>query len=514
MQLTDLIEGLQTKHIQGSIHRDIKDLSFNSKEIGTNCLFVALKGTRVNGHDFIPEALASGAQALIVEEETHTDNDDITIITVPDTRIALAHVADCFYQHPSQKLTVIGITGTNGKTTISYLVESILKEAGCNPGVIGTIDYRFGNHHRAAPNTTPNALDLQKTMKEMVDDKVSHLIVEVSSHSLDQHRVENLNFDVAVFTNLSPEHLDYHQTLEQYAEAKKLLFTYYLDQSIKDKTHAIINCTDPLGTSLSKATKAQILSYGLTDEAEIRAKHSTLTHDGLSMLVATPQGEVEIDSSLIGAFNSENILAAVGIALTQDIPLETIKKGIAQVKYIPGRLERVSNVTGLTILIDYAHTSDALDHVLTALRSLCTGRLITVFGCGGDRDKTKRGPMGNTATRKSDIAIITSDNPRTEDPLDIIEQIKEGIDPTSSTYYALNNLKESGPGRAYTVIPQRRAAIRTAVRLTKPGDILLVAGKGHEDYQIIGTTRHHFSDREEIIEALTGLPHEIEALPQ
>ena len=513
MQLAHLIEGLQTKHIQGSIHRDIKDLSFNSKKIGTNCLFVALKGTRANGHDFIPEALASGAQALMVEEETHTDN-DITIITVPDTRIALAHVADCFYQHPSHKLTVIGITGTNGKTTISYLVESILQEAGCNPGVIGTIDYRFGNHHRAAPNTTPNALDLQKIMKEMVDDKVSHLIAEVSSHSLDQHRVEKLNFDVAVFTNLSPEHLDYHHTLEQYAAAKKLLFTYYLDQSIKDKTLAVINCTDPLGTSLCNATKAQVLCYGISEEAEIRAEHSTFTRDGLSMRVATPQGNVEIHSSLIGAYNSENILAAVGIALTQDIPLETIRKGIAQVKYIPGRLERVPNAMGLTILIDYAHTSDALDHVLTVLRSLCTGRLITVFGCGGDRDKTKRGPMGDTAARKSDLAIITSDNPRTEDPLDIIEQIQEGIDQTSSTYYALNELKEAGPGRAYTVIPQRRAAIRTAVRLTKPGDILLVAGKGHEDYQIIGTTRYHFSDREEIIEALTGLPHEIEALPQ
>jgi UDP-N-acetylmuramoyl-L-alanyl-D-glutamate--2,6-diaminopimelate ligase len=513
MQLAHLIEGLQTKHIQGSLHRDIKDLSFHSKKIGTNCLFVALKGTQVNGHDFIPEALASGAQALIVEEETHTDN-DITIITVPDTRIALAHVADCFYQHPSQKLTVIGITGTNGKTTISYLVESILKEAGHNPGVIGTIDYRFGKHHRAAPNTTPNALDLQKIMKEMVDDKVSHLIIEISSHSLDQHRVEKLNFDVGVFTNLSPEHLDYHHTLEQYAEAKKLLFTYYLDQSIKDKTHAIINCADPLGTSLSAVTKAQVLCYGLTEEAEIRAEHSTLSRDGLSMLVITPQGEVEIHSSLIGTFNSENILAAVGIALTQGIPLETITKGIAQVEYIPGRLERVPNAMGLTILIDYAHTSDALNHVLTVLRSLCAGRLITVFGCGGDRDKTKRGPMGNLATSKSDLVIITSDNPRTEDPLEIIEQIQTGIDPTYSTYYALNELKEVGPGRAYTVIPQRRAAIRAAVRLTKPGDILLVAGKGHEDYQIIGTTKHHFSDREEIIEALIGLPHEIEALPQ
>ena len=513
MQLSQLIEGLQTCSIQGSIQRDIKNISFNSKEIGADCLFVALKGTRVNGHDYIPEALASGAQALIVEEDTHTEH-DITIIRVPDTRIALANVADCFYQHPSRKLTVIGITGTNGKTTISYLLESILKEAGHNPGVIGTIDYRFGTHHRAAPNTTPNALDLQKIMKEMVDAGVSHLIVEVSSHALDQHRVEALNFDVAVFTNLSPEHLDYHDTLEQYAEAKKLLFTYYINQSTKEKTSAVINCDDPLGDSLCTATKAQMLRYGITEGVEISVKKSTLTSDGLSMLVTTPKGDVEIHSSLIGTFNSENILAAAGAALTQDCPLATIKKGIAQVNLIPGRLERVPNSKGLTILIDYAHTSDALDHVLTVLRSLCSGRLITVFGCGGDRDKTKRGPMGDTATRKSDLTIITSDNPRTEEPMDIIAQIETGIDQTAINCYDLNQLKDAGLHKAYTVIAQRRAAIRTAVRFTKPGDILLVAGKGHEDYQIIGTTRHHFSDREEITEALIGIPHEIEALPQ
>jgi UDP-N-acetylmuramoyl-L-alanyl-D-glutamate--2,6-diaminopimelate ligase len=513
MQLDQLIEGLQTRNIQGSIRRDIKNISFNSKEIGADCLFVALKGTRVNGHDYIPEALDSGAQALIVEEDTQTEN-DVTIIRVPDTRTALAKVADCFYQHPSRKLTVIGITGTNGKTTISYLIESILKEAGHNPGVIGTIDYRFGTYHRAAPNTTPNALDLQKIMKEMVDAKVSHLIVEVSSHALDQHRVEALNFDVAVFTNLSSEHLDYHATIEQYAEAKKLLFTYYINQSTKEKTYAIINCNDALGNTLCKATKAQLLRYGSTEGVEVSLEHSNLTSEGLSMLVNTPQGEVEIHSPLIGTFNSENILAAVGTALTQDSTLDTIKKGIAQVHSIPGRLERVPNSRGLTILIDYAHTSDALDHVLTVLRSLCSGRLITVFGCGGDRDKTKRGPMGDTATRKSDLTIITSDNPRTEDPLDIIAQIKTGIDQSAINYLDLNELKEAGLRKAYTVIAQRRAAIRTAVRLTKPGDILLVAGKGHEDYQIIGTKRHHFSDREEITEALIGIPHEIEALPQ
>ena len=308
--------------------------------------------------------------------------------------------------------------------------------------------------------------------------------------------------------------LDYHDTLEQYAEAKKLLFTYYINQSTKEKIYAVINCNDALGNTLCTATKAQLVRYGSTGGVEIRLANATLRHDGLSMLVTTPQGEVEIHSSLIGTFNSENILAAVGTALTQDSSLDTIKKGIAQVKVIPGRLERVPNNKGLTILIDYAHTSDALDHVLTVLRSLCSGRLISVFGCGGDRDKSKRGPMGDTATRKSDLTIITSDNPRTEDPLDIIAQIEAGIDQSAVNCFDLSELKEAGLRKAYTVIAQRRAAIRTAVRLTKPGDILLVAGKGHEDYQIIGTKRYHFSDREEITEALIGIPHEIEALHQ
>jgi UDP-N-acetylmuramoyl-L-alanyl-D-glutamate--2,6-diaminopimelate ligase len=511
MQLAQLIEGLQIKDVHGTLTGDIKNISHNSKKIGYDGLFVALKGSRANGHDYIPEAIASGATALIVEEDTPVEK-DVPIIKVPDARVALAIVADCFYQHPSRKLTVIGITGTNGKTTISYLLESILKESGYHPGVIGTIEYRFGKQHHAAPHTTPNALDLQIIMKEMLDAKTSHLILEVSSHALEQHRVEAVNFDIAVFSNLSAEHLDYHGTMERYGKAKELLFTYYLNHSSKEKTYAVINYDDPFGRILCTRTNAQLFRYGSTEGIELSVKDTTLTSDGLSFLVNTPQGELELNASLIGRFNIANILAAVGAALAQDIPLKSIRKGITQVRSIPGRLERIPNEIGLTILVDYAHTSDALEHVLTTLKDLHPRRLITVFGCGGDRDKTKRGPMGAAATSKSDLAIITSDNPRTEDPHDIIEQIKAGIDHSNTTYYDVHGLTDADQCNGYSIIADRRAAIRTAVNLTKPGDILLVAGKGHEDYQIIGNQRYHFSDREEIIHALSTLTRRGEVL--
>ena len=511
MQLAQLIEGLQVTKVHGTLTGDIKNISHNSKKTGCDGLFVALKGSQVNGHDYIPEAIASGATALIVEEDTPVDK-DVPVITVPDTRVALATVADCFYQHPSRALTVTGITGTNGKTTISYLLESILKVAGYHPGVIGTIEYRFGKQHYAAPNTTPNALDLHMIMKEMCDAGTSHLILEVSSHALEQHRVEAIHFDVAVFSNLSAEHLDYHGTMERYGKAKELLFTHYINHSTKEKTFAVINDDDPLGKILCTRTKAHLLRYGSTEGIEITVKDTALTNDGLSCLVNTPQGDLELTASLIGRFNVANILAAVGAAMAQDISLESIRKGINRLRSIPGRLERIPNAMGLTILVDYAHTSDALEHVLITLRDLHPRRLITVFGCGGDRDKTKRGPMGATATCRSDLAIITSDNPRTEDPHDIIEQITAGIDHSITTCHDLHDVTDTDQLHGYAIIADRREAIRTAVNLTKPGDILLVAGKGHEDYQIIGTERHHFSDREEITRALSALTPGGEAL--
>ena len=504
MQLAQLINALSSREVRGTTLVDIKHLSHDSKNVGADGLFVALKGSHSDGHDFVEEAIASGARALIVEEETGAGG-DVTVIKVPDTRIALAEVADCFFGHPSRQLTVIGITGTNGKTTTTFLVESILKEAGYRPGVIGTIDYRFGDTCRPAPNTTPNALVLQSIMKEMVDARITHLIIEVSSHALEQHRVEHLDFDVAVFTNLSAEHLDYHGSMENYGRSKQLLFGRYLPRSSKGKKFALINYDDDFGKALCTVGKAQLLRYGIREGIEISVQDMALNHSGTSLRVMTPAGEVELRSSLIGSFNCENILAALGVALTQNIPLPVIRQGIARLTHIPGRLEQVPNSRGLTILIDYAHTSDALAQVLDTLKALGPKRLITVFGCGGDRDTTKRGPMGDEATRRSDITIITSDNPRTENPHDIIEQIEAGIDKKAIAKLTRQALSENGHRPGYAIIPDRREAIGTAVSLSKPGDILLIAGKGHEDYQIIGNKRYQFSDREEVSTALSRL---------
>lgn len=501
MQLLKLTEGLETQEVKGDIHIEIKGITHNSKNTGEDYLFVALKGAQRDGHYYLSEAISAGAKAAIVEENQEL-REGVTLIKVPDTRIALARVSDFFYQHPSRKLKVIGITGTNGKTTISYLLESILKAAGYQPGVIGTIDYRFGRHHQVALNTTPDSLDLQRIMRKMVDANISHLILEVSSHALEQHRVEDVNFDVTVFSNLTPEHLDYHGSIENYSKAKELLFTYYLNQSSKKTTYAVINHDDPLGKSLCTITSAHLFRYGLREGVEIKVKDSKIKSDGLSALVTTPDGEIPIHSSLLGTFNLSNVLAAIGVAITQDIPLDAIIKGIAHLKTVPGRLEKINNKENLTILVDYAHTSDALDHVLTMLRSLCQRRLITVFGCGGDRDKTKRGPMGDIATRKSDLTIITFDNPRTENPLAIIEQIEAGIDRSLAKKYCLPELTSMNHLKGYLTITDRREAIRAAVALVQPGDILLITGKGHEDYQIIGNKRYHFSDREEITKAL------------
>lgn len=502
MQLLKLTEGLETKKVKGDPHIDIKGITHNSKNTGQDYLFVALKGSQKDGHHYLAEAISAGAKAAIIEENQEL-REGVTLIKVPDTRTALARVSDYFYQHPSRKLKVLGITGTNGKTTISYLLESILKAAGHHPGVIGTIDYRFGRHHQVALNTTPDSLDLQRMMREMVDANISHLILEASSHALEQHRVEGVNFDVVVFTNLTAEHLDYHGSIKEYSKAKELLFTYYIKQSSKETIHAVINHDDPLGKFLCAITPAQLIRYGLKEGVEIKVRDSKIKSDGLSALVTTPEGEIHIQSPLMGSFNLSNVLAAIGVAITQGIPLDAIIKGIAHLKTVPGRLERISNKEDLTILLDYAHTSDALDHVLTMLRSLCPKRLITVFGCGGDRDKTKRGPMGNIATRKSDLTIITFDNPRTEDPMAIIEQIEAGIDHSIVNKYSLQELTGINHFKGYLAIPDRREAIRTAVALVQPGDILLVTGKGHEDYQIMGNQRYHFSDREEIREALT-----------
>ena len=502
MKLNDLIEGLTMSQISGSTSEEIFGIAFNSKEVEPGFLFVAIRGATHNGHDFIPEAIRRGAKAIIAETVPETQS-EATRITVPDTRIALAQVAATFLNNPSLVLKVVGITGTNGKTTTSYLLESIFQAAGYNPGVIGTINYRFGNIVRQSLNTTPESLEIQKLFADMVEEKVSHVAMEVSSHALDQNRVEGINFAVGVFTNLTPEHLDYHGTMEQYAQSKAKFFSRFLEQSkIAGEKFAVLNQDDPQTSYLCSLTSVSVVRYGMGNNVDITIEEARVSQEGIRGILKTPRGNITFTSSLFGRFNLYNIMAATGAALCLGTPLEAIRSGIGNFVSVPGRMERVGQERDFTILVDYAHTPDALEKALFSLRELAPKRIITVIGCGGDRDRLKRPMMGKIAAQLSDIVVITSDNPRTEKPEDIIAEIEEGV---QSAGLEKISLSESPDRKGYFTMVDRFDAIQTALGTAKRGDIVLVAGKGHEGYQIIGKQRLPFDDRQKIKEALNKI---------
>ena len=495
MKLKELLKALKSYEIQGSEDTEIFDIQYDSRTVRRGSLFVAIKGKNTDGNRFVPDVISRGAIAIVTDSPSpytlslmERGGLRVAVIQVPNAREALARIAAAFYGEPASKLKLVGITGTNGKTTTSFLVESILREAGLNPGVIGTINYRYAGKVLPAPNTTPESLDLQRLLKEMVDSGVNAVVMEVSSHALSQDRVAGLIFDAGVFTNLTQDHLDYHGTMEAYFEAKARLFTDFIDEG----RAAVINMDDPKGEDLSKRAVGRVIGYSGTGKGgvNIYPKEMALGVDGIKGTFMTPSGEVKVKSSLVGEFNLYNILAAVGAGVGLGLPVEAIEKGITALKNVPGRLERVDAGQPFTILVDYAHTPDALERVLSTIRHLTDKRIITVFGCGGDRDKGKRPIMGKIAAEYSDVVIVTSDNPRTEDPLKIIEDIKAGI------------TGGSGQGSGIRVIPERREAIREAIREANEGDVVLLAGKGHEDYQIIGKEKIHFDDREEAAKAV------------
>jgi UDP-N-acetylmuramoyl-L-alanyl-D-glutamate--2,6-diaminopimelate ligase len=394
---------------------------------------------------------------------------------------------------------VVGVTGTNGKTTTTYLLEAILTEAGMAPAVVGTVNYRFGAAVHLAPHTTPEAVELLEQVAQFHAAGARSLVMEVSSHALDQHRADGIRFQVGVFTNLTPEHLDYHGDMDRYFASKLRLFKELLPAN---GGRAAINIDDAYGARLA-ALLPNALTCGRSAQAGIHPEQLAVTLDGIHGVVTTPAGPVRLDSPLLGDYNVENLLGAIGGAVALGLPLPVIERGLAQAAAVPGRLERVDNDRGAVALVDYAHTGDALDRVLQALQALEPARIITVFGCGGDRDPRKRPVMGEVTARRADIAIVTSDNPRTEDPLQIIEQIRGGVVTVHAREWTQAEAL-AGNGRGYLVIPDRRAAIRFAVSLLRPNDVLLVAGKGHEDYQILGTTRIHFDDREELRNAFAA----------
>jgi UDP-N-acetylmuramoyl-L-alanyl-D-glutamate--2,6-diaminopimelate ligase len=506
MELKRLIEGVEVKKIVGDTLKEVEGIAYHSKQIGKGFLFAAIRGVEADGHQFIEEAIQRGAEAVVSEEEREVSNR--TLILVSNSRQALAKISSNFYGDPSSRLKLIGITGTNGKTTATYLLESIFKKAGYTAGVIGTVNYRFGRKITPAPNTTPESLDLQRILWEMLKERTSHVIMEVSSHGLDLDRVFGCQFDGAVFTNLTSEHLDYHKTLEQYFESKKKFFSDTLVKSRKKSRFAVTNLDDPRGEKIVEGIDLPVLRYGLRPSCDITADRVTSSFEGLSCRVRTPKGDLSIRSKLIGDFNVYNILAAVSVGIGMEVPLGTLKEGVEGLEGVPGRFEKVGNTRGLHIIVDYAHTHDALERVLSGLKSILEnggqdhGKMITVFGCGGDRDRTKRPLMGEVAGKYSDLAIVTSDNPRTEDPLAILEEVEKGLKFLPLKEWHPNEIELWRSRRGYLKVADRREAIRMAIRLAQPSDTVLIAGKGHEDYQIIGKKKFPFDDRIEAQKAL------------
>lgn len=515
MELKRILEGVDIKRIAGEIQKEIRGISYHSKQVEKGFLFFALRGKEVDGHQFIGEAIAKGAEAIVLDEENYFlsrrplfEQVAPTMILVPNSRQAMARISVNFYEDPSSKMSLIGITGTNGKTTTTYLLESILGVTGSAVGVIGTINYRYRDKMIPAPHTTPESLDLQRILGEMWRAGTTHIIMEVSSHGLDLDRVYGCQFDGAVFTNFTPEHLDYHQTLEQYFGSKKKLFTNYLMQSSKKKRFAVTNGDDPKGQEVVEGINLPIFKYGLDPFCDITADQISISLEGLSCQIKTPRGNFPVQSRLMGSFNLYNILAAVAVGIAMEVPFESIKKGIERLKGVPGRFEKVENEKGLHILVDYAHTHDALGKALNGLKEILKnspqshGKVITVFGCGGDRDRTKRPLMGEVAGTYSDLIILTSDNPRTEDPLAILDEVEQGLKSLSLVEWSPHEMDGWRSKKGYLKIPDRREAIRMAVRMAHPEDTIFIAGKGHEDYQIIGKKKFPFDDRIEAKKAL------------
>ncbi|MFH1156984.1 MAG: UDP-N-acetylmuramoyl-L-alanyl-D-glutamate--2,6-diaminopimelate ligase [Pseudomonadota bacterium] len=504
-----LWESGQVPHWNRGVDPEITSVHSRSQNVGPGGLFIAVKGFKSDGHDFIPDALQRGAAALVTLEPV-TDAGNIPVVRVPDIRKAMSAIAARFYGNPSKGLCLVGITGTNGKTTTSWILESIFQEAGYRTGVIGTVNWRYGGRTFTNPVTTPDAMDLQRMLGEMKANQVSHVVMEVSSHGIDLHRVNDCCFDAAVFTNLTQDHLDYHPDMDHYFGCKKQLFTRILTQGPKAGTAAsVINVDHEKGRELAGAITSRLITVSQGPGAQVSCRNVKDEISGLGGTLVVADKAQPFQSHLTGGFNLENILCAAGAAHAVGISLISIVKGIEGCTGVPGRLERVAPLSGRHIFVDYAHTPDALESILATLKMRAPARLISVFGCGGDRDRTKRPIMGKTGAWYSDLAIITSDNPRTEDPLAIIDQIKAGVITVPGREYSARELDKGFSAKGFLVEPDRKKALETAVRVSMQGDIIVAAGKGHETYQILKTGTIEFDDRR-VLEtaALACIPKE------
>ncbi|MBD2844401.1 UDP-N-acetylmuramoyl-L-alanyl-D-glutamate--2,6-diaminopimelate ligase [Paenibacillus sp. IB182496] len=493
MRLEDLAGLLLTARLEGAGTTPIKGMQTDSRKVEEGDLFLCLPGHTQDGHAYAPEAARRGAAALVVERPLELA---LPQLVVKDSRYAMAVLASHFFGHPSQRMRLIGVTGTNGKTTTTYLIERMLLDAGRAAGVIGTIETRYAGRRLPMSGTTPEALELQRSLSDMAAEGTSYCVMEVSSHALEQGRVKGCRYRTAVFTNLTQDHLDYHHTMEQYAAAKGLLFARLgngEEARPEAGSYAVLNADDPASATMARLTGAEVVTYGVDREADVRASEIRITAKGTSFRVRTFRGEADIALRMVGKFNVYNALAALAAGLIEGIPLEALARSLAAVPGVPGRVETVDGGQPFGVVVDYAHTPDGLDNVLRAVRKLAQARVICVFGCGGDRDRTKRPLMGQIAARHADHVMVTSDNPRTEDPQRILDDIEAG-------------LRADGvePER-YSLIIDRRAAIQKAIELASPGDVVLIAGKGHETYQIVGKETHEFDDRKVAKEAIRSI---------
>ncbi len=474
MKLGDLLNGVDVRNVTGNIRVPVSGVAYDSRQVESDAVFVAIKGAEADGNDYIDEAIGRGAIAVVSQEPRRAE---IPWIQVESTRSALASLASNYFGRPTSHLRLVGITGTNGKTTTTYLVESILKAADRQVAVMGTIDYRGPGFERAAERTTPEAPDLERLFRSAVDAGCGYGVLEVSSHAIVLGRVERLDFEVAAFTNLTGDHLDFHGGMRAYFEAKKKLFSGLAGRAPR---WGVVNRDDDTFEELRDSGPATMLSYGLHSNADIHPHSCRFDERGTDAGFETPRGRLRIRSSLLGRPNLYNLALALGIGIALEVPTESIIAGVEALRCVPGRFELIDCGQPFRVIVDYAHTDHALENLLDAARQITPSRLIVVFGCGGDRDRTKRSRMGAVAGRLSDFVVVTSDNPRSEDPAEVIRMVEDGL--------------RDGGSRWVSHV-DRRDAIRAAIEMARDEDTVVIAGKGHEDYQLIGDARIPFDDR-------------------
>lgn len=483
MKLENILTNVNGKLINGSTDVEISSMTIDSRKAKDNVLFIAMVGMTVDAHKFIPSAYESGCRAVITEHSIENIPEDLTVYQVENARDALAVMASNFYDFPSKELNMIGVTGTNGKTSTTYFIESVLNYIKHKSAVIGTVEIRIGGKKREidfATSTTPDTIELNQMLRIMADEKCDDVVIEVSSHSLELKKVKGIDFKVGVFTNLTQDHLDFHKTMENYCSAKAKLFTMC--------ECGVINADDEWADKIIKGATCKIMTYSIDKPSDLQAKDIEYLMDQVHFTVNIKGEDIRFELMVPGRFSVYNALGAIGTMLSLGVSTEDIKAGINNIKGVPGRIQNIPNDRGFNVIVDYAHTPDGLENIINAVREFTKGRIITVFGCGGDRDRTKRPIMGEIVARLGDIPIITSDNPRSEEPNSILKEVEVGVKPITDKY---------------EMIVDRGEAIKRAIEIAKPGDSVIIAGKGHEDYQILGDKTIHFDDAE-VAEEILG----------